>query len=428
MSPTRRGRNPSHQRSGGSSTGGPPDLASAIARALEPTLVERTPLQAELLLSHVLGTVWAGVDFDRPTGVEEFVAQVASSAPAGSSGQTPLESLASAALAVVADRADGSAPTVLGPMPRWTPLLDTVELVDAIASIDIYGDQTNYVMLFGYRDGGRVLGRHVVIAMVDHNLHLLKDAFVLEGVGLEQLGEIYAEEPDLYVHSEPDLAWMAGAITRAMDLTDMTLDVVDMLGEQTADTWYLLRDRVRRCLPEPAPAPEPHPQNERDKDRRAFLRAKVTKDFLATEIDGQLPDLQTVDLLSQLFIDYACDYGRGHPDAWSPIAVELFLVDFAPRKVVWQADDIPWVVPTLKVFVEWAQKRRYLVVRGRRETQAAIDQFSGDFVFRALGGAEPSPARGFMEDMLAAGVDPTDKAAMDAYVEEYNRRITEERD
>ena len=106
--------------------------------------------------------------------------------------------------------------------------------------------------------------------------------------------------------------------------------------------------------------------------------------------------------------------------------MELFLVDWAPRKVVWQPDDLPWVVPTLKVFVEWAQKRRGVVVRGRRETQAAIDRFSGDFVYGVLGGAEPSLGRSFVEGMLAAGVDLSDKAGMDAYVAEYNRRITEE--
>jgi hypothetical protein len=384
----------------------------------------RSPFQAEALLSDLLGRVWAGVEFTRTDAVEEFATQlVADSVKAGARGT--LELLARLAPPTVAAQASDWARRTIGPLPPWTAQLDAVELVDAIASHDIFGDQTNYVMLFGYRDAGRVIGRHIVIAMVDHNLHLLKDAFILEGVGLEQLQELYAEEPDLWVNSEPELAWMAGDITRAMDITDMTLDVVDMLGEQTAETWYLLRDRVRRCLPQPTPAPDPYPADERDKDRKWFMRAKVTKDFLATEIDGQLPDPTTVDYLAQLFIDYACDYGRGWPEEWSPTAVELFLVDWAPRKVVWEPDTIPWVVPTLKVFVEWAQKRRAIVVRGRRETQDAIDRFAGDFVYGVLGGAAPSLGRSFVEGVLAAGVDLSDKAAMATYVEEYNRRITE---
>lgn len=44
-------------------------------------------------------------------------------------------------------------------------------------------------------------------------------------------------------------------------------------------------------------------------------------------------------------------------------------------------------------------------MRGRRETQAAIDRPGGDFVYGALGGAEPSFARGLVEGMIAAGVD-----------------------
>jgi hypothetical protein len=397
-----------------------------VSAALEPTLFEPTPLAAETVLSHLLGTVWAGVEFTRTDGVEEFAAQlVADSTKAGASGRATLEVLARLAPAPIAEKAAEVAPRVTGPVPPWTALLDAVELVDAITTVDRFGDQTNYVMLFGYRQDGQVVGHHLVIALVDHNLHLLKDAFIVEGVSLEQLAEVYRDEPDLVVHGETGLDWMAGDITRAMDITDMTLDVVDMLGERTADTWYLLRSRLRRCLPEPAPAPEPYSDHERDKALRAFMRAKITEEFLETEVDGQLPDRETVSFIAQLLIDHACDYGRGAPTEWSPTAVELFLVDWAPRKVIWEPDDIPWVVPTMKVFVEWAQKRRGIVVRGRRQTQAAIDRFGGDFVYGALGGAEPSLARGFVEGMLAAGVDLSDQAAIGAHSAEYNRRIDE---
>ncbi len=397
-----------------------------MSAALEPTLFEPTPLAAETVLSHLLGTVWAGVEFTRTDGVEEFAAQlVADSTKAGASGRATLEVLARLAPAPIAEKAAEVAPRVTGPVPPWTALLDAVELVDAITTVDRFGDQTNYVMLFGYRQDGHVVGHHLVIALVDHNLHLLKDAFIVEGVSLEQLAEVYRDEPDLVVHGETGLDWMAGDITRAMDITDMTLDVVDMLGERTADTWYLLRSRLRRCLPEPAPAPEPYSDHERDKALRAFMRAKITEEFLETEVDGQLPDRETVSFIAQLLIDHACDYGRGAPTEWSPTAVELFLVDWAPRKVIWEPDDIPWVVPTMKVFVEWAQKRRGIVVRGRRQTQAAIDRFGGDFVYGALGGAEPSLARGFVEGMLAAGVDLSDQAAIGAHIAEYNRRIDE---
>jgi hypothetical protein len=401
-------------------------MAPAVSAALEPMLFEQTPLAAETLLSHLMGTVWAGVEFTRTDGVEEFAAQLAAdSVKAGASGRATLEVLARIAPPAVAGTAATLARSASGPLPKWAAALDTVELVDAITTDDIFGDQTNYVMLFGYRDGARVVGHHIVIAMVDHNLHLLKDAFIVEEMGLEQLAAVYGDDPDLHVNSEPDLARMAGDITRAMDVTDVTLDVVDMLGDQTADTWYLLRSRVRRCLPQPAPEPEPYPAPERDKDLRAFMRAKVTEEFLETEVDGQLPDRETVAYLAEVFTDYACDVGRGAPTEWSPTAAELFLVDFAPRKVVWHTEDVPWVVPTLKVFVEWAQKRRGVVVRGRRATQAAIDRFGGDFVYGALGGAQPSFARDFVEGMIAAGVDVSDQEAIGAYIAQYNRRIDE---
>ncbi|MFN8184574.1 MAG: hypothetical protein U0R23_09145 [Candidatus Nanopelagicales bacterium] len=430
MSPKSRGRKQKPGAGRRRSTGrppaaGPPNLARPVAQALEPTLFEGVPFPAEALMSHLLGTVWAGVEYDRAGGVEDFSAQLVADSVKGAGGRATMELLSRIAPPRAADKAAEVASMATGPVPQWAPLLDRVELVDATATRDIFGDQTNYAMLFGYHDRGRVVGRHILVAMVDHNLRLLKDAFLVEDMSLEQFADFYRTEPDLYVDPEPDLAWMAGDIIRAMDITDMTLDVVDMLGEATADTWYLLRSRIRRCLPPPAPDREDYPTADRQKDLRAFMRAKITTDFLATAVDGSLPDRETVAYLAQLFIDYACDRGRGAPTEWSPTAVELFLVDFAPRKVVWEAEDIPWVVPTLKVFVEWAQKRRQIVVRGRRETQAAIDRFGGDFVYGALGGAEPSFARGLVEGMIAAGVDLNDEAAIGAYVEEYNRRIDE---
>ncbi|MBK6764161.1 MAG: hypothetical protein IPG68_13180 [Micrococcales bacterium] len=358
------------------------DLSRIIAQAFEPTLFADTPFQAELLMSDVLGGVWKGVDHSPTDAVVQFSTQLAGdSASLGALSRAVLEVLAFIGPPESAEAISALALRSTGTAPRWLPLLDNVALLEIVTSEDVFGDQTNYIMQFGYRDGGRVVGCHIIIAMVDHNLHLMKDAFIVEGPTFEQLTAVFNSDPDLYVLPVPDLAYVAGAITRAMDSTDLTVDVGELLGEETASTWYLLRSRVRRCLPAPRDAPKPHPAAERDKDRRAFLRAKVTKDFLATEVEGQLPDPQMVDLLAQLFIDFACDL-RGRPEVWSPTTVEMFLCDFAPS-VVWQADHIAWVAPTLRVFVEWAQKRRPVVIRGRHATQEAIDQFAGDFIHGA---------------------------------------------
>lgn len=101
----------------------------------------------------------------------------------------------------------------------------------------------------------------------------------------------------------------------------------------------------------------------------------------------------------------------------------MFLVDYATRKVVWQDDDASWVPPTLRVFVDWALNRKGVPAELRRQTQAAVDRFSGDFTFGVLGGAQPSLGKAFVENLMAQGVDFNDPAALDAAVEEYNRGL-----
>lgn len=251
----------------------------------------------------------------------------------------------------------------------------------------------------------------VIVALVDHNLHLLKDAFHTDRPGaLDSMTAIYEEGDDLRVDAfVPQDA--ATDIAEAMRITEVTMDVADLLGESTTATWHLLASRVRECLPEPAERDDTwdiHPEQARQKAVDAFLRTKAVKDFIAD--DGPEPDV--VRFLARVFVDYAIDYGRGWPEAWSPIAVEMFLVDWAPRKVLWQDDDSTWVPGVLRLFVEWALKRTGVAARFRRETVAAVDQYAGDFTFGVLGGVERSPATAFAEKLVAAGVDLTDPEAM----------------
>lgn len=110
------------------------------------------------------------------------------------------------------------------------------------------------------------------------------------------------------------------------------------------------------------------------------------------------------------------DRPRHRPRHW-PTA------DWAPRKVAWDAEDIPWVTPTLEFFVQWAGELTGLERRWIEETVGAVHEFGGDFVVARLDGSQRSPATVIMESMLADGIDPTDAAAVQRWIDRYNASL-----
>ena len=60
---------------------------------------------------------------------------------------------------------------------------------------------------------------------------------------------------------------------------------------------------------------------------------KLAKRFFGSEFGKPLDDDDHRDLLDQ-FLWFGTDYGPGDPLRWSPVAVEILLADWIPRKIV----------------------------------------------------------------------------------------------
>jgi hypothetical protein len=309
-----------------------------------------------------------------------------------------------------------------GPGPLWLDLLDRVELVDGFTMTDPFGDQVNYVMGFAYRDGDRLVGQHGIIAMVDHNLHLLKDAMVaVDGADpLAAIRGMVDAEPDLQL-GPFDPAVAANEIAAAMWLTEHTLDVGQLVGESTFDTWHLLASRASACLPEPVGPPDPDeawPLAERAKVVTAFLRSTASREIVTGT--GVPVGRAALRPLVSLFADWAIDYGQGRPTAWSPTAVMYFLTDFAPAKVLWEPDDIPLVAPALRAYVDWALRREGIPSTYREQAVAAVDDLADEFAEAAREGAAPDTAMSLMAALLSSAVDLTDPAAVKRFIDSNN--------
>ena len=133
-------------------------------------------LDAEMLGTALLGSVYSVAATDRATAVRDFVGRVPhrhhpptyrvrDHDPRGLRGPG----------AGRGGRGRGAP----GPQaPAWTAQLGRVRPTGCYAYGDVYGDQTSYLVTFAYDDTEQGGPEHAVVALVDHNIGITKDVFV----------------------------------------------------------------------------------------------------------------------------------------------------------------------------------------------------------------------------------------------------------
>jgi hypothetical protein len=132
--------------------------------------------------------------------------------------------------------------------------------------------------------------------------------------------------------------------------------------------------------------------------------------------------------LVSYFVDYKADYSDGDPIRWSPIAVELCLVNWFPRKITIDRATQRRVPDALRRWVRYAAMRRGLRAELLAETLDAIDQFEPEFLDAMIDEGRAGPAKALVSAMQREGVDLTDEAALERWIGEFNQRPLAQRD
>jgi len=86
--------------------------------------------------------------------------------------------------------------------------------------------------------------------------------------------------------------------------------------------------------------------------RKSAAARKARSKLSSEDAAGQLR------MLASYFVDFAADYGAGDPLRWSPIAVEIVLTDWFPRKVVAEDVTASAVPDALRRFTRYAGRRK----------------------------------------------------------------------
>lgn len=293
-------------------------------------------------------------------------------------------------------------------MPAWGPLLGRVTPVRVVMVTDIWGDGCSF-HIDSERPDGSLEGVGVSIHRIGG---VVADDFV-HGPTIAELERIAARDPHTSV-VDVDAADAAATVERAMLERSETIDL-DGLGDPSEDLEWLVAHRFG-LLPGDGEALFVYEDVEESRDA-------VIADFLARPTAALLADAADIADTICNFAGY-CD---GQPLLWSPARVDTFLAGFIPAKVI--ADD-EWyrnVPPVLREWLRYAAATTGLADEALGINLSRVDHSMGLMQETRHDPEARSPATAIAHDMLADGIDLTDRAAVDAWIEEYNQRPIEER-
>lgn len=343
-------------------------------------LAVRSPLDAELIVSEILGA-WYGRNLGSDD-VEEIVGEALMEHAARKGTPAALALLAGVAYlgtprqAALAERGALRLIDAGVAQPGWADHVGMVESAECYVSRDVYGDQESVICTYTY--GG--IERHALVVLVDHNLGgrwdlapecgLVRDTWVSSQVDrLLDHCRTEAENSELMEFAELDPRETRALLEPALELT---VSLADAPVSDTFSSYHaFLRARVR-ALPPGARKP---PLPAYSADRKATLAAR----FLASDEANELSDISAASRCVDRIIDYGCARDFGRPLRVSPIKVEMFLLDWLPRRIFLTPDEQEAMPHVLAAWVRWAARRTGLPEVGVRATLDALWDATGRF-------------------------------------------------
>jgi hypothetical protein len=439
-----------------------------MLRAARELLAVRSPLDAELMVSEILGTWWGqrlsrdargarsrrgGADIEEVVG-EGLVAYAARQEnPAALALLAGIACLGTARQAAQAEQAALKLMERGVPRPRWADQVGRVAPGDCYLNRDAYGDRNEVVCLFSYAGEER----HALVAAIDYNYcGMLRDGWVTSQVDklLEHGG------PDRDKEVPRSAAGGAGAALEPLPpgqarrmlgaaLAETDRAAAPPVSESFAGYHAFIRARIRTLPPGRPPgyatadppglaAGAAGPRRLAwSRDRRAMLAAE----FLASDEAEDLSDRQAASRCADHIIDYGCDRDFRRPLRVSPDKVERFLLDWLPRKVVLSREEQEAMPHVLAAWVRWAGHRGGLADDAITATLDAVFESMGTFartyrdpesfgldrelVYRLLpdGDLEALARRTFAFPLLAGWDGDTDLAALNPADPADRRRL-----
>jgi hypothetical protein len=378
-------------------------------------------LDAEMLGTALLGSVYAVAQNDRAAAVRDFVGEFLT---ATTRRRTAAATTIREVFAALVPDALGAGSVRRGAQaPEWAAQLGRVRPTGCYAYGDVYGDQTSYLVTFAYEDRAGGGPEHAVVALVDHNIGITKDVFVGASAEriLQQVREMCAED-ELTWFREEDPGRLRGEVDRHLAITD---GLGDLPAEGSLATDRALAAARLAMLPAitlPPPAEPPRP-NHSDL-ARDFLASGEAARFGLDQITAD-SELASLHFCISLLLDHAAGLPDADPLRWSPAVAGLFLLDWVHRRAVLDMDDAAMLPRVTRAWSAYTTRRRGLPEAAVTQTDGTVEEMIPEFARLYATGERRSPATAAVAQLISEGVDPDDPAAIDAWLDANRHRLDE---
>ncbi len=237
----------------------------------------------------------------------------------------------------------------------------------AVEMIHVLGDGDN-IMIGLSLPGGFPLS---VVVYIDHNMGtLVKDAFVVPeplDALIERMREAAGDGPDT---TWADLA-PADARIRIREAIERGAITFPPLE---TDSWPACRPLVEWAISMLPTGGTGYQRPRWDPERLG----RLTERFFGSPYGTGLDDANHRGLLESL-LWFGTDYGPGDPLRWSPVAVEILLVDWIPRKIVADAAYLAKAPELLRAFIRFCHDERGVRSALTDDTLAAVDHYEPEY-------------------------------------------------
>jgi hypothetical protein len=339
----------------------PSALFDELLQGARELLAVRSPLDAELLVSDLLGTWWPQRHHTvGGTGLEQLIGEglVEHAARQGSPAALALLSgIACLGTPRQAAAAEEAAITLIDAgvrTPRWAEHLGAVAPAECYVNPDEWGDQDEIICVFSYAGEEP----HALVSVVDYNTAgMIRDGWVSSQVGklldhCRRRATVRGGEPE-DVFRQIDGSQARKTLQAALAATDEAED--PPVSDSFAARHAFIRSRIR-ALPPPAVVRLSRGKKTWSTERRALLAAE----FLASDEAEDLSDRQAASRCADLIIDFGCDQDSGRPQRMSPVKVQNFMLAHLPRKVLLSVADQNAMPHVVDAWIRWSARKRGL--------------------------------------------------------------------
>ncbi len=356
---------PSRPRRQAGSVQPPSTLFRELLHAARELLAVRSPLDAELMVSELLGTWWSQRHRSAGgAGVEQVVGEGLVGYAAGQRSPAALALLSGIACLGTPRQAIAAEQAAIEMMdngvkaPAWADHLGAVAPAECYVNPDEWGDQDEIICVFSYAGEEP----HALVSVVDYTAGtMIRDGWVTSRVdkllehcrqasAAAQRSGARATDEDDFRQIEPSYA--RRVLKAALDATDAAED--PPVSDSFASYHAFIRARIR-VLP-PTGGRLLRAKRTWSRERRALLAAG----FLASDEAEDLSDRRAASRCTDRIIDFGCDQDNGRPLRMSPLKVQNFLLSWLPRKVMLSSADQDAMPHTLAAWVRWAGRTRGL--------------------------------------------------------------------